>query len=238
MSFGSQGGAASRMEDFFWWHSIPLDDGRVTPGTKDMEMMRTELAGTFDPLDLRGKSVLDVGAWTGGFTIEAKRRGAGRVVAMDHVVWNMPHFRGREAFNFATKACGFEIEQIDKDVDVPALDLSSVGSFDVVLFLGVFYHLVDPIATVRELARLTGDVLVLETYVEETATPQIPSMRFLPGAELNNDPTNWWAPNVACVDALLRFCGFSDVDHQVGSQPNRGLFHAYKNRSRAAAPAV
>ena len=153
--------------------------------------MQAEIAAAFNSIDLVGKSVLDVGAWNGGFAIEAKRRGAKRVVALDHFIWNHPHFQGRRSFEFATLACNVEIEAVDQDLDAPQLSLGGLGRFDVVLFLGVLYHLIDPIAALREVAACVGEVLVLETYLEQTVDPR-PSMTFYPGSELNNDPTNWW----------------------------------------------
>ena len=227
------------LADHFWWHSIRLPDGRVTPGTKSLELMDQEFRDTFSPLDLTGQSVLDVGAWNGGFSIEAKRRGASRVVAMDHYTWNNPGFRGRAAFDLATRLCNLPIEAQDIDLDAPQLSLGHLGSFDIVLFLGVFYHLIDPIAALREVAALAGKVLVVETYLEETLDPR-PAMVFYPGAELVGDPTNWWGPNRTCMEALLRLNNFNRIEFATTqSWPSvicpgqthvrRGVFHAYRS---------
>src|ERR1700722_7160717 len=101
---------------YFWWHSIRLADGRFTPGRKGPELMAEEFARTFDPLDLQGQSVLDIGAWNGGFSIEAVRRGARRVLALDHFTWNNPGFKGRETFDLATRLCNVEIDAVDIDL--------------------------------------------------------------------------------------------------------------------------
>jgi len=69
-----------------WWHSIDLGHGVTTPGRKSTEQLRAELAA-LDLPSLSGKTVLDVGAWDGYFAFEAERRGAARVVALDHFVW-------------------------------------------------------------------------------------------------------------------------------------------------------
>ena len=104
-----------------------------------------------------------------------------------------------------------------------------VGQFDVVLFLGVFYHLVDPIQALQNLATLTKEVAVVESHMD-LGNFDRPAMVFYPGAELNNDPTNWWGPNRLCMEALLTLVGFSRIEYQphpiVGAA--RGIFHAYK----------
>ena len=61
--------AADELSEYYWWHSIRLADGRVTPGQKPLELMEREFNETFSSLDLTGKSLLDVGAWNGGFSI-------------------------------------------------------------------------------------------------------------------------------------------------------------------------
>jgi tRNA (mo5U34)-methyltransferase len=224
----------SEIDSHFWWHSIRLPDGRVTPGKKSLEKMDEEISKLFDPVDLKGKSVLDVGAWNGGFSIEAKRRGASRVVALDYFVWKSPGFRGRQAFDLATKLCDVEIEAVEKDLSVPRLNLNDLGLFDVVLFSGVFYHLIDPIATLRELSQVTKETLILETHVEKTCE-QRPMMVFYPGKELNNDPTNWWGPNPLLIEKLLEHFGFSAITQQQGSGPNRWVFHGIKSLSSGPA---
>jgi tRNA (mo5U34)-methyltransferase len=219
--------SSEALSTYFWWHSIRLNDGRVTPGRKPLHVMDQECARTFGPVDLVGKSVLDVGAWNGGFSIEAARRGAGRVVALDHATWKNPMFRGRTVFEIAKRLCNVAIEAIDQDLDVPQLSLSHLGTFDIVLFLGVFYHLLDPLAALKEISRLARDVLILETHIEETADPR-PTMIFYPGGELNGDASNWWGPNRRCVEDLLRLNGFVRLQYAAGSSPTRGIFHAFR----------
>ncbi len=135
---------AAEIRRSFWWHSIDLGDGTVTPGKKTLAQMAVEFARTFDKLDLDGSSLLDIGAWNGGFSVEAKRRGAARVAALDHVTWNVPAWRGRESFDLVNSRLGLGLEAIDLDLDAPALSLAPLGEFDFVLFLGVFYHLKGP----------------------------------------------------------------------------------------------
>ena len=216
-----------RVASQFWWHSIDLGNGIVTPGHKDRRRMAIEFANTFGRLDLAGRSVLDIGAWTGGFSVEAARRGANRVVALDHYSWNAPQFRGREAFDLVNEITGLGIEAVDIDLDAPQLSLEHLGPFDVVLFLGVFYHLRDPIAGLREAALLAREALVVETLIERPLNPR-PSMIFYPGAERGGDPTNWWGPNMACLLELLRQTGFPRVEVTRGFGRSRKVFHAFR----------
>lgn len=211
----------------FWWHSIDLGNGIVTPGHKDRQRMAIEFANTFGKLDLSSRSVLDIGAWTGGFSVEAARRGASRVVALDHYSWNAPQFRGRQAFDLVNEITGLGIEAVDIDLDTPQLSLGHLGPFDVVLFLGVFYHLRDPLAGLREAAALAREALVVETLIERPLNPR-PSMIFYPGAERGGDPTNWWGPNMACMLELLNQAGFRRVQVTRGFGRSRKVFHAFR----------
>jgi tRNA (mo5U34)-methyltransferase len=223
-------GAASellaRAKAYYWFHSIDLGHGVVTPGSKSVALLRAESDAIFGSLDLRGKSVLDIGAWNGNFSFEAKRRQAARVLATDHHCWT-PEVKGRDTFQLAKAALKLEIDELD--IDVPGLTPERVGRFDVVLFLGVFYHLVDPIQALQNLAALTNEVAVVESHLD-LANIERPAMVFYPGAELNNDPTNWWGPNRQCMEALLKLVGFERITYQphpiVG--PARGIFHAYR----------
>jgi tRNA (mo5U34)-methyltransferase len=220
----------------YWFHSIDLGNGIVTPGDKPLEDMQIEFALAFDSLDLRGKTVLDVGAWNGAFSIEAKRRGAKRVIALDHETWNHPEFRGRQAFELAVRACGVGVEAFDQDLDSPQLSFDALLSFanlpafDIVLYFGVFYHLKDPLAATRELASIAREAMVLETHLE-VFPDERPTMLFYPGTELAGDSTNWWGPNRACVEHLLKLYGFQQIGFAVNRTARdhfRGFFHAYK----------
>ena len=216
----------ARAKAYYWFHSIDLGNGVVTPGSKSVELLRAEANAIFGPLDLRGKSVLDIGAWNGNFSFEAKQRQAARVLATDHHCWTQD-VKGRDTFQLAKAALNLEIDELD--IDVPELTPDRVGQFDVILFLGVFYHLVDPIQGLQNLAALTKEVAVVESHLD-MGNVERPAMVFYPGAELNNDPTNWWGPNRQCMEALLKLVGFGRIAYQphpiVGSA--RGIFHAYK----------
>src|SRR5262249_36123807 len=144
-----------KVDQYSWFHSIDLGDGITTPGVKTREIHRVESAAFFDPIDMHGCSVIDIGAWHGFYSFEAKRRGAQRVLATDHAAWNHPTLRGRETFDLARSALRLEIEALD--IDVPELSPERLGMFDVALFLGVFYHLFNPIDGLTRAASLARD---------------------------------------------------------------------------------
>jgi tRNA (mo5U34)-methyltransferase len=158
---------------------------------------------------LAGTSVLDIGAWDGFFSFEAERRGASRVLATDSFIWGgaNPH-QSRAGFDLARRALGSHVE--DCTIDVMDLSPETVGVFDLVLFLGVLYHLKHPLLALERVYSVTADHLVLETHAERRPARR-PAMVLYPGAELAGDPTNWWGPNVAAVEGMLTTVGFSRV---------------------------
>ena len=114
-------------------HSIALPDGRVIDGDKSLAIMQEQYQQTFGPLSLSGKSVVDFGTWSGAFAVEAVQRGAGKVVGVDQVVWKDAN--QREVFKFVTKSFGYDIPDIECDLDASPLDISPLGEFDISLFL-------------------------------------------------------------------------------------------------------
>jgi tRNA (mo5U34)-methyltransferase len=192
------------------------------------------------PQNLSGRSVLDVGAWDGFFSFEAERRGAARVVASDYYSWHGTGWgtgQGKAGFELAREALDSGVS----DVDVDVLDLSPerVGTFDVVLFLGVLYHLPNPLLALERVASVTGDLLILETVVDLVGLKR-PAAAFYPGRELNDDPTNWWGPNPAAVEGMLRSVGFTRVEHitparSAAYRAARAISHRLKGKNRLAA---
>ncbi len=194
------------VESVSWYHSIDLGHGIVTPGV-DRTPDRLGVLGL--PADLRGRSVLDIGAWDGAFSFEAERRGASRVVAVDSFCWSGEGWGTKAGFECARKVLQSNVE----DVEMEVLDLSpdTVGMFDVVLCLGVLYHMKHPLLTIEKVASVCQDQLILWTQID-LAHMEAPAMAFYPGTELNDDPTNWCGPNPACVIGMLKTAGFSRAE--------------------------
>jgi len=103
---------------------------------------------------------------------------------------------------------GLEIEE--KIIDVPDVSVDTVGVFDVVFFMGVFYHLKDPLLGLKIASQMAKETLIVETALDATWMRR-PMMVYYPGSELADDPTNWWGPNVPLMLALLKENGFTDV---------------------------
>src|SRR5271156_626967 len=106
----------SRVADFQWHHSINLGGGVITPGNKSLSTCVGEASLIFDRVDLGGRTVLDIGAWNGFFSFEAKRRGPSRVLATDSYCWSHPQIRGRETFDIARSALGIDVDAREIDV--------------------------------------------------------------------------------------------------------------------------
>jgi tRNA (mo5U34)-methyltransferase len=189
-----------------WYHRMDLGHGVVTPGRNDpaYTLRRLHLPASF-----AGKTVLDVGAWDGFYSFEAERRGAARVLATDHFCWGHGGPGTRAGFDLARRALGSRVEAME--IDVLELAPERVGTFDVVLFLGVLYHMRHPLLALERVASVTRELLVVETAVDLLSVRR-PAAAFYPGRELAGDPTNWWGPNPAAVIAMLRDVGFPRVE--------------------------
>jgi tRNA (mo5U34)-methyltransferase len=189
------------VDKYLWHHQIDLGDGIVTPGR---DKSARKLAALELPA-LAGKSVLDVGAWDGYFSFAAERLGAERVVALDSVVW---HNLSKDPFEIARKRLRSNVE----DVELEVLEISpeTVGMFDVVLFMGVLYHMRDPMAALEAVASVTKELLVVETFTDMAWSPR-KAVAFYPGKYLGGDHSNWWGPNPAAAVAMVEELGFKEV---------------------------
>lgn len=228
----------------FWWHSIDLGEGVTTPGRKSAMWLRQELE-TLQLPDLQGKSVLDIGAWDGYYSFAAERLGARRVLALDHYVWSLDRTRaeayharyglaseaappieqtdawrpqalpGKRGFDIARAALGSRVE--DLVGDFMTVDTAALGRFDVVLFLGVLYHMENPLASLRKLADLTNELAVIETHaVAVPAYEHRALCEFYPNGELDGDVSNWWGPNLAALRAMCVAAGFRRIEVKQG----------------------
>jgi len=228
----------------YWWHSIDLGFGVSTPGAKTAEFLAGESA-SLDLPDLNGKSVLDIGAWDGFYSFLAEERGAARVVACDSVAWALDQaakdryraeckrrrvpmesfdrvpelmrfdvLPGKRGFDLARTARRSGVDTIVQDY--MTLTPEAAGTFDVVFYLGVLYHMEDPLAALRRVRALTkpGGVTIIETEAialggfERRAFAEF----FSPDGKLFDDPTNFWSPNVPCLAGLCETAGFSRIE--------------------------
>lgn len=207
-----------------WFHNMELGGVRTAPGhfLGDYPAVKWRSFAHAVPRDLTGKTVLDVGCNGGFYSMEMKRRGAARVVAIDS-----DEFYLRQA-RFAAEVNELEIEFRQMDV----YDVARLGeTFDLVIFMGVLYHLRHPLLALDLLREhVVGDLLLFQSMqrgsdeVEPVAVdydfntddifdrPGWPKLHFIEH-RYSGDPTNWWAPNRACTEAMLRSAGFQIVEH-------------------------
>jgi tRNA (mo5U34)-methyltransferase len=211
-----------------WFHNIDLGGGVTTAPDHflgDYPQFKFERFASVIPEDMSGMSVLDIGCNAGFYSVEMKRRGADRVVGID----SDPRYL--EQARFVSQVLGFtgiEFRQISV-YDVAALR----ETFDFVIFMGVLYHLRHPLLAldlIRE--HVAGDLMLFQTMQQGSSDiasvpedhpffipgtnrppayfddPGYPRMHFIE-REFAHDWTNWWAPNAACSQAMLRAAGFT-----------------------------
>lgn len=208
-----------------WWHKIAMPDGTLTPGY-DVSDYRYSYISTMLP-DLRGKSVLDVGAWDGYFSFKAEQLGASRVLATDHFCWSGPGWGSKAGFDYAKEALASKVESLD--IDVPDICPETVGHFDVILMFGVLYHLPSILTSFVNVSECCNEWMVIETLEDRIIQQDIPLMRFYAFNDCHQDHTNWFVPNPAAVRDMLRYAGFSDLQekhYSVGNDCPRGIYVA------------
>lgn len=223
----------ARVAAIRWYHTIDLGHGIRTPGVDDsaQRLARVQL-----PRSLEGLSVLDIGAWDGFFSFECERRGAARVVAADYYSWHGSGWGTKAGFTLAREVLGSKVEDID--IDVMDLAPERVGTFDLVLFLGVLYHLRHPFLALERVSSVVKDRLIVETVVDMVGFGRA-AMAFYPSRELNNDPTNWWAPNVPAMCGMLESLGFDEVRTptrlpHAGYRAARAVYHRLRGSNALA----
>jgi len=203
-----------------WFHNIDLGGVMTAPDhplgdypARKWARFKPALAGR-----VAGRSVLDIGCNGGFYAIEMKRLGAARVLGIDADTDYLAQAR------FAAEVCGADIELRCLSV----YDVASLGEkFDIVLFMGVLYHLRHPqlaLDLIRE--HVAGDLLVFQSMLRGSpeVAPVAPDYAFAERAHFDRpdypklhfieqsyagDPTNWWVPNRACAEAMLRSSGFA-----------------------------
>jgi tRNA (mo5U34)-methyltransferase len=222
-----------------WFQNLDLDGVPTAPSHAlgDYPRVKWQRFANALPADLSGRTVLDVGCNAGFHAIEMKRRGASRVVGIDADPRYLAQAR------FAADVCGVEIEYRQLSV----YDIASLGMrFDLVLFLGVLYHLRHPLLALDLLHdHVVRDRLVVQTMLrgdhaepalepdypfEDRAVfdqPGYPRLSFVEHSYAG-DPSNWWIPNLSCAQAMLRSAGFA-----IESQPEDETFLCRRLSSRA-----
>jgi tRNA (mo5U34)-methyltransferase len=232
-------GAGTRVDELApWFHNLHLPGGvQTAPGHPlgDFPTVKWRQIEPFIARDLTGWRALDVGCNAGFYSFELARRGA-EVTALDID----PHYLAQA--RWAAREYGLEDRIEFRQGSVYELARGS-ERFDLVWFLGVLYHLRHPLLALDILREITERQMVLQTLTmpgEETleapgtvglferewlTRPGWPRMAFIE-RELEDDPTNWWAPNHACVEAMVRSAGF-----KVTARPGHEIYICEPNNA-------
>jgi tRNA (mo5U34)-methyltransferase len=196
-----------RLSQTGWWHSFELPDGTLVEGVNSLDAQKHRLARFPIPADLTGKRVLDIGAWDGWFTFELERRGA-EVVAIDR--WDNPRFREMHA------ALGSRAEY--RQMNVYELSPAALGRFDVVLFLGVLYHLKHPLLALERVCSVTKNFAAVESFaLTERFLPGVnveafPLLKFFERDGFGGQFDNWFAATPQCLLGMCRTAGFARAE--------------------------
>ena len=207
-----------------WFHNLDLKGVPTAPThfLGDYPRVKWQRFASALPQDLTGKSVLDIGCNAGFYSMEMKRRGADRVLGIDSDEEYLRQAR------FAAEVNEVEIEFRNLSV----YDVGALGErFDFVLFMGVLYHLRHPLLALDLIHQhVAGGMLVFQSMQRGSSEvlevepdydfwqrdhfdrPDYPKMHFIEH-RYAGDPTNWWVPNRACVEAMLRSVGFEITAH-------------------------
>jgi tRNA (mo5U34)-methyltransferase len=219
----------------YWHHDFEIIPGVRTHGAYDPAGLWNELQL---PLDMSGLSLADVGASNGYFSFEARKRGA-RVVAFD--------FRHKDNSGFGLAQYINGLSEIEHHhINVLDMTADQFGQFDIVLALGLFYHVSDPYMALANCAALSRSRLLIESYCIDRQLPRRltsePVMRFLPDPERfpmqgqpNADRSNFWGFTSTCLKRMVEDIGFavqtSDVrGTRVFIDAKRGAFNDTETR--------
>lgn len=207
-----------------WWHSFELPDGSILEGKCDLDGLKERLAVFPLPADLTGKRVLDVGTWDGWFAFELAKRGA-EVVAID--TWDNSRFREMR------RLLGLEARVDYRLMNVYDVSPETLGRFDVVMFMGVLYHLKHPLLGLEKVCSVTREMACVDSFVlREPHTPNLEFegrlvMEFFETDEFGGQTDNWVAPSASCLAAFCRTAGFARAE-LVGNLPYSASFTCYR----------
>jgi len=210
-----------------WYHNVVFTPGVMSnPSNSDYPASRWRVLAPLIPADLRGKSVLDIGCNSGFFSLEMKKRGADRVVGVDI----MPHLLAQSRFASHWFDLPLELHECG------AYDVQSLGSeFDIVVFIGVLYHLKHPLYALEQIASICKETMYFQSVIRGSAGdieprddypvnevdafnhPNWPKLYFIE-KKFNGDESNWWFATRSCLKAMLRTSGFRTIEDTSNSE--------------------
>ncbi len=206
----------------YWFLKMELPGGLVTPGWSDPKLEKLPHYGL--PEDLTGARVLDIGHAEGFFSFEAERRGAAEVIAVE----NYPPMARK--FEICRAAYGSHVRS--HLASVYDLNPKTFGTFDLVMFFGVLYHLRHPLLALEKIHSVCTGTLLMQTSTcgdhGDTPMAEFHPFGITSGPKDNPscDPTCFWFPNIAGCIAMLQHVGFKDVERISPNAPAGGIFRA------------
>jgi tRNA (mo5U34)-methyltransferase len=185
----------SLIDSASWYHKIELLPGLFTPGVTDVSQ---HVATQHLPKDCSGMRVLDIGPADGFYTFLMEQRGAS-VTAIEK--------EPKKGYAVLRELTGCKTDLVIDNVY--NISKQKYGSFDIVMFLGVLYHLRNPLLALDRIREVCTQRLYVESHVEvESMSSEVPMARFYPTEELGEDYTNWWGPNLLCMTRMIEASGF------------------------------
>ena len=211
-----------RINAIEWYHHFDFGNGIVTTSELKLHNLWAQTEAFLQKVDFRGKTVLDVGCYDGYWSFFAEQQGASYVLATDDVSQRR---RDKSGFNLAHDIYQSNVEYNPR-VSVYQLSRLAGRQFDIVLFLGVYYHLSHPMSALSEVRRAVksnGEVIIEGGVINDADRSYAEFYYGENGNELyRKDKSNWWLPSRRCLKDMLQ-CSYFDVADElyVGSTPNR-----------------
>jgi tRNA (mo5U34)-methyltransferase len=175
-----------------WFHGIDLGGGIVTPGPAEPQVEHIHRA--FDDINFSGKAVLDIGCWDGGWSFEAEKRGASRVVSTDLI---SQRDADESNYKLAHAILNSRARYLPR---VSVYDVHTIGKkpFDIVIYMGVYYHLKDPLLALARLRQVTrdGGLIIVEG---EVIRSEDCFATFYYSQDYARSSSNWWVPSIPCL---------------------------------------
>jgi tRNA (mo5U34)-methyltransferase len=222
------------MKKYYWYHTMDLGNGLVTPGTYDY---RKDLPRFRFPEDMSGMNVLDVGSATGFFAFEFERRGANVIsVELPSIAdWDMPLGEDRERtltelmadrevttieevhnllldapFEFCRRVLNSKVKRCHSTIYDLSANKLGVDVFDLIFVGDVLLHIFSPLQALAALAPLCRGTLVIAQEVPNNRNHQ-PVMHYIGGERRGGDNRSWWLPDRLCLEQMLMRLGFKNV---------------------------
>lgn len=190
-----------------WIHRIDLGHGVTTPGRWALEVAKHNF-DAIAQVDFRDKKVLDIGCLDGLYTFEAEKRGAREVYATDLVTQVWPP--RDTTFQIAHRILG-STASYHPHLNVYDVRDLGVDDFDVVLFLGVYYHLRDPLLAFSRLRQVMKEGALIVIEGEVLPDEPKPMANFYYRTHIAGDRSNWWVPSIPCLREWVESCFFEIV---------------------------